>query len=156
MSNKNIVIFSVLGVAFWSTLILKVAAQTATVKVSASQPCTNTRIQVRRGESIQFSAIGEASYGYEGSPVNSEPLTNPDGDRFVNGRNIGKKIDPNALLPGAIGALIARVNNSDYFLVGSGNQISMPRNGTLYLCYNDVKDGYASNTGSYTVSIYRR
>ena len=74
----------------------------------------------------------------------------------MNGRNIGKKIDPNTLLPGAIGALIARVNNSDYFLVGSGNQLSMPESGTLYLCYNDVEGGYENNTGSYTVSVYRR
>ena len=131
-------------------------AQDTNIFVSASRLCVNTGFNVRRGESIQFSAIGEGSYGYEGSPVNATPLTNADGERYVNGRNIGRKNDPNAFFYGPIGALVARVGNGDYFLVGSGNQLIMPQSGVLYLCYNEVPGSGSDNRGGYEVSIYRR
>jgi hypothetical protein len=149
------IIFTV-GLSIWNTFIEKVSAQDATIYVSASRLCVNSGLNVRRGESIQFSAIGEGRYGYEGSPVNATPLTNPDGERYVNGRNIGRKNDPNAFFYGPIGALVARVGNGDYFLVGSGNQLIMPQSGVLYLCYNEVAGSGSDNGGGYEVSIYRR
>ncbi len=126
-----------------------------TIKLPAINGCVDSGIDVSIGQSIQFSAIGQASYGYEGQPVNSTPLTNPDGDRFVNGINIGKKNDPNALYPGPIGSLVGRVGlTGNYFFIGSGNQLSMTTSGRLTICYNDINGGFNNNSGTYTVTIY--
>ncbi len=133
-----------------------ILAQT-TVTVTASGGCVNSGINVSQGDSIQFSAIGQASYGYEGEPVNSSPKTNPDGDRFVNSVNIGKKNDPNAIYPGPIGALVGKIGpGGEYFLIGAGNQLSMKQSGTLFLCYNDIDGGFENNSGAYKVTIYKR
>lgn len=144
------------GLSIWNTFIEKVSAQDVTIYVSASRLCVNSGLNVMRGESIQFSSIGEGTYGYEGSPVNATPRTNPDGERYVNGKNIGRKNDPNAFFYGPIGALVARVGISDYFLIGSGNQLIMPQSGVLHLCYNEVAGSGSDNSGGYEVSIYRR
>jgi hypothetical protein len=144
------------SLATLGTRSLPVLAQT-TVAVPAIKGCVDSGINVSRGEAIQFSAIGQASYGYEGEPVNSTPQTNADGDRFVNGINIGKKNDPNAIYQGSIGALVGKINlNGNYFLIGSGNQIVMGQSGRLFLCYNDVNGYFNNNSGAYSVSIYRR
>lgn len=132
-----------------------VVAQT-TIAVPARNFCVDSGINVSRGDSLQFSASGQGSYGYEGSPVNSTPLTNPDGDRFVNGVNIGKKDDPNAIYKGFIGGLVGKVGaNGNYFFIGGRNQLSMGQSGRLFLCYNDVASSFNNNTGSYRVSIDR-
>ncbi|MFB8797906.1 MAG: hypothetical protein U7126_27610 [Microcoleus sp.] len=132
-----------------------VLAQT-TIAVPAKNFCVDSGINVSRGDSLQFSASGQGSYGYEGSPVNSTPLTNPDGDRFVNGVNIGKKDDPNAIYQGFIGGLVGKVGaNGNYFFIGSNNQLSMGQSGRLFLCYNDVANSFNNNTGGYRVSINR-
>jgi hypothetical protein len=85
------------------------------------------------------------------------PSTNADGDRFDSaGRNIGKKIDPNAIFPDLIGALVGKIGiNGQLFLIGAGNQLPMPQSGIIFLCYNDVDGQYGNNTGAYRVSIYR-
>lgn len=132
-----------------------VLAQT-TIAVPAKNFCVDSGINVSRGDSLKFSASGQGSYGYEGSPVNSTPLTNPDGDRFVNGVNIGKKDDPNAIYQGFIGGLVGKVGaNGNYFFIGSNNQLSMSQSGRLFLCYNDVANSFNNNTGGYKVSINR-
>lgn len=159
MINRDLLILSTLSMVLSNTLILtfKVNAQEITVKVIASQDCINTGVEVSSGESVQFSASGQANYGYEGSPVNAEPLTNPNGNRFVNGRSIGQKIDTNALFPQApIGGLIGIIDNNNYFFVGGNNKVIMPKSGTLYLCYNDVANQYDNNKGSYLVSIHKQ
>ena len=76
---------------------------------------------------MTFAATGQATYGHEGLP-DSYPTTNPDGDRFVNGINIGKKITSNAINPSApIGSLVGKVGlNGDCFYIGSSNQLIMP------------------------------
>lgn len=126
------------------------------IAVPAKKFCVDSGINVSRGDSLQFSASGQGSYGYEGSPVNSTPLTNPDGDRFVNGVNIGKKDDPNAIYKGFIGGLVGKVGaNGNYFFIGSNNQLSMSQSGRLFLCYNDVPNSFNNNTGGYRVSINR-
>jgi hypothetical protein len=132
-----------------------VLAQT-TIAVPARSFCVDSGINVSRGDFLQFSASGQGSYGYEGSPVNNTPLTNPDGDRFVNGVNIGKKDDPNAIYKGFIGGLVGKVGaNGNYFFIGSNNQLSMDQSGRLFLCYNDVANSFNNNTGGYRVSINR-
>lgn len=111
-----------------------------TVTVPANQAWTDTGIIVARGERVQFNSSGDimvqegASSGVGGSPV-----------------------APNGRLPfvgAGVGALIARIGNSQPFLIGSNpSPIPMPANGRLMLGINDpsVQD----NTGNFTVSITR-
>lgn len=86
-----------------------------TVELDATKHCINSDMVVSTGDSVQFSATGQATYGYEGSPVNSAPYTNPDGERFVNGKSIGKKSDPNALIHAPIGILIGKISEEGKF-----------------------------------------
>jgi hypothetical protein len=64
-----------------------------TITLPAKNACVDSKVIVSIGDSIQFSAIGQASYGHEDISVNNTPFTNPDGDRFVNGVNISKTSD---------------------------------------------------------------
>ncbi len=110
------------------------------VNVPANQAWTDTGIIVARGERIQFNSSGDimvqegASSGVGGSPV-----------------------APNGRLPFAgagVGALIARIGNSQPFLIGSNSSpIPMPANGRLMLGVNDPNP--QDNTGSFSVSISR-
>lgn len=153
---KGISIFSLMA----SLAVLGAGSKSALAQVTITVPattfCVDSGINVSRGDSLQFSAMGQASYGYEGSPVNSTPVTNPDGDRFVNRVNIGKKNDTNAIYKGSIGALVGKVGaNGNYFLIGGRNQLSMGQSGRLFLCYNDVAGSFNNNSGSYKVSLSR-
>jgi hypothetical protein len=131
--------------------------QESSFSVPAIADWIDTGIQVSEGDSIAFTATGQATYGHEGSP-DSYPTTNPDGDRFVNDISIGGKIDPYAINPTApIGSLVGKVGlNGDCFYLGSSNQLIMPSSGALMLRYNDVEGGYYNNGGSYEVAISRK
>jgi hypothetical protein len=126
--------------------------------VNANESCIDTGFMVSQGDSIQFLAIGQATYGFEGSPIDNTPVTNPDGDRSVNNINIGKKLDSNNINPSApTGSLVGKVGwNGNYFYIGSGNQLTMPASGNIILCYNDVEGNYIDNGGYYRVDIYRK
>lgn len=145
-----------LQVFSWFTLLFfsldTLALAVPSIKVSASQSCVNSQVNVNGGQSIQFSATGQAGYGYD---VNANPKTNPNGQRFVNGDYIGKKYDSGSIYPSApIGALVGKIGSTgSYFFIGSKNQLVMPYSGTLFLCYNDSIFG--DNTGGYTVTIYK-
>jgi hypothetical protein len=122
---------------------------------AGAQNCVNTRINVTANELIGFSATGRATYGPEGAPLNDTPVTNADGNRFDSaGKDIGKKIDPGALLgTEPVGALIGKVND-EFFRIGASNRVRMPQKGALLLCYNDSY--FPGNTGAYEVTIDRR
>lgn len=127
------------------------------IYVSALNDCVDSGINISRGELLRFSATGQARYGYEGEPINDSPITDANGNRLVNGNNIGKKIDPSAQMPNQpIGTLIGRIGrNGNLFAIGSSNQLMMRESGRLFLCYNDVPDMFGNNGGGYTVSISR-
>ena len=132
------------------------ALEEKTVRLPAVEGCVSTGVEVASGETFLFSATGQASYGYEGSPVNATPYTNPDGGRFVNGSSIGSKDDPNAIYPGYIGMLVGKIGeNGRLFPIGSDNQVRMKVSGNLFLCYNEVKGYLNDNGGAYSVTLRR-
>ncbi len=134
---------------------LVLASSTYTITVPANVSCVNTNINVSGGQLVEFLAVGLATHGYEGGVVNGTPQTNPDGDRFLNGANIGKGngLSTRGLLySGPVGALIGKVGpNGKYFFIGAGNQLFMPQSGQLYMCYNDSI--FYDNTGYYRVTV---
>ncbi len=141
------------------------------VVVHADAECVRTGVSVSRVQRVMISAIGTATYGHEGPPVDAAPITTPAGDRFLTfipaGVNpddqptsslfpIGRKIDPNALLPSFIGALIGRIGRQGTpFYVGAQRTIVMRSSGPLFLCYNDAPGAFSDNTGQYRAVIYR-
>ncbi len=111
-----------------------------TVTVQASQPWTDTGINVRRGQPLTFTASGEIQVGP--------------------GRSAGAQgIDPSGgttakyPIPGmGLGGLIGRVGNSAPFRIGSSSgAIRMPAAGRLFLGIND--DHHPDNSGSFSVVV---
>jgi hypothetical protein len=110
------------------------------VTVQASQPWTDTGINVSRGERVQFQGMGDITIGANmSSGVGGSPAATVPTIRY-----------PVRNAP--VGALIARIGNGTPFLIGVNNQpITIPANGRLMLGVND--DHFADNSGTYTVVI---
>jgi len=143
-------------------------ADAGEIVVPATAECVDTNLRVRRGQRVFFSAIGTATYGFEGPPVDDSPVTNPDGQRFLpyvpsatGARRpidglfpIGRKRDPFALVPGPIGLLVGRVTRDGKpFPIGASGVVAMPGTGKLQLCYNDVPGAHGDNSGAYRVAF---
>ena len=114
----------------------------ATVTVPGNQQWVPTGFVVRRGEAIRFDANGEVMW------------SNNAADRATPGGAINRRMSgapPVGQAPG--GALVARVGNSQPFLIGNLRSVRMPANGELFLGIND--DVVADNTGNFSVTISR-
>ncbi len=109
------------------------------VSVAASQPWTDTDIEVRRGQMVYFEADGRVRWG-------KDRQDGPAGERD-SPRNPGRPI-PNR--PGA--ALIGRVDRGDPFFIGDDRgPIRMRDSGRLQLGIND--DYLQDNSGSFRVIV---
>jgi hypothetical protein len=113
-----------------------------TVTVPGNQQWTATGFTVKRGEVLNFDASGEVMWTPEAAD-----RAQPAG--AVNQRKSGRP--PVGAAPG--GALIARVDNGQPFLIGGQDRMRMPANGQLFLGIND--DVVTDNTGNFTVTISR-
>jgi hypothetical protein len=113
-----------------------------TIRVDANQQWTDTGMDVRSGDRIQFNGSGQVSY------APGPPAVGPSGARA--GRNDLYPV-PNM----GPGGLIAKVGDSAPFPVGAGaRQLTMSSSGRLYLGVND--DMHADNTGAFQVAVRRR
>lgn len=122
-----------------------IAVSSRTCIAAANRRWNDTGIDVAYGDVLHFSAIGnwfDASYeaspdGYD-APVWLDILARlrrcPDANWFE--------------LCGVIGRV-----STGAFAIGSKSEISMPRNGRLYLFANDVKGFYWNNSGALQVTI---
>jgi Subtilase family/Domain of unknown function (DUF4114)/Calx-beta domain/PA-IL-like protein len=125
-----------------------------TVSVPASNPFFNSGIDVKIGEKLTISSSGLVKYGYGG--FEGSLLVDSNGERYSeNGSFLfGKKNDPNAVVSGAIGALIGKIGiNGTPFLIGASNQIPATTSGRLYLAINDTPGTYGDNSGQFTVKV---
>lgn len=129
------------GAAAVGTVGAQAETPPGAIRVEANQPWVDTGVNVSRGDRVTFNATGDimvapgASAGVAGTPAltsNQYPV------------------------PGAsAGALIGKVGNGVPFAIGSNTQpITMPADGRLMLGIND--DGFADNTGAFTVTITRQ
>jgi hypothetical protein len=102
----------------------------------------NTGFNVRRGETLRFNATGDVMWS--GNAVDrATPGGSPTGNR--------PGLPPVANARG--GALIARIDNGQPFLIGNQGSVRMPGSGTLFLGIND--DVLTDNTGDFFVTISR-
>ncbi len=131
------------------------------VRANQPPPGLDTGINLAVSTHIIVEAQGKASYGFEGTAnCFGTPLTNPDGQRFLNGKRCPLKIDPNAILPSApIGELIASVgqpgtpSSTGWFAIGKSYEATIFTPGRLFLLYNDVPGLYGDNSGHYHVTV---
>jgi hypothetical protein len=103
----------------------------------------NTGFNVRRGETLRFNATGEVTWS-----GNAADRATPGGS-LNPGARPGRPPVANA----AGGALVARIDNGQPFLIGNQASVRMPGNGQLFLGIND--DVLADNTGDFYVTISR-
>ena len=116
------------------------------ITVNGNQPWTNTGVNVKKGDRISFSAVGQVRVA---SGSSADVVADPNGAaNFPAPRT-------NYPYPGiAVGGLIAKVGNDRPFAIGTITQpISMPDDGRLYLGVND--DGFGDNSGAFYVTITR-
>ena len=109
--------------------------------VAANQQWTSTGLTVRQGEMVSFNADGQIQLG-------GDHVAGPAGSR----RQLSSAIAP---LPGELmGALIARVGNSEPFAIGDLTRpIRMPASGTLLLGVNLGSADLATATGGFSVAV---
>lgn len=126
-----------------------------TVNASQDLPGLDTGINLSSGSNITITAQGWVSYGIEGTGYcDGTPLTNPDGQRMLNGTPCDPKFDSGAVLSSSpIGELIASIGSSGWFAVGSSDGFTVATSGRLFLLYNDDSGFYGDNSGSYQVTI---
>jgi hypothetical protein len=115
------------------------------IAVNANQAWTDTGITVKKGDRISFMTTGQVRIA---PGTSAEHMASPDGA----GQFAGRGSYPVPAM--AAGGLIARVDNSAPFPIGSNSApITMPANGRLYLGVND--DIVADNTGTFAVTVRR-
>ena len=96
-----------------------------------------------KGEDVIITARGLWCHEYRGAETQ---LYGPDGFARTGGSNTA--------LPGAnIGALVARINNGEPFLVGSGKKIFIPADGIIEFTMNDIIGQYSNNVGKMIVKV---
>ncbi len=121
--------------------------QEATFNLPATSRGLDTKIDVRTGDEITFTATGTIVAGRRIGQVG------PEGGRISGfGAIIGMRPVPSA----GPGALIGFIRQSDGqpgqpFLIGSQLTLTAPADGRLYIAIND--DDFSDNSGSFSVRI---
>jgi hypothetical protein len=114
----------------------------STTIVPGNQPWTPTNILVRTGDVLRFQVAGEVE-----SSANSYDRARAQGSRSR------QTVSGPPLPYQPRGALIARIDNGEPFLVANQSAVRMPADGTLFLGINDTE--MFNNRGQYNVEITR-
>jgi hypothetical protein len=111
------------------------------ITVPGNVACTSTGVRVRQGDRVAFNAVGTI-----GLSADANDTSGPDG--AGSGR-----MAPSAPIPNvAVGALTFRIDTGPQSTLGSNTQpVTMPSNGTLFVCIND--DHVGDNTGQFYVTV---
>jgi len=125
------------------------------VAVSSVDGGLDTGVAVEAGQAMSITASGRIEYGYEGGEFGDcigFASTDPDGQRLVGSVACSTKLDPNVPLASApVGALIGRIGDGPWTLIGSQRTVRADRSGELWLAHNDYSP--SDNKGSYAVAI---
>jgi hypothetical protein len=120
----------------------------------------DTGVSVRQGARVRVTATGIVTYGTEtgppgdcsGATYTQTAQVEPDGSRIIGSTPCASKIDPSCPLPTApVGAVIARIGDGAWTLIGTKAEIVAPRDGELWIGFNDWIP--SDNQGSYTVTV---
>jgi hypothetical protein len=117
--------------------------RTAGLTLPANQQWTATNLRVNAGDWYDFNITGEIRYTPDPNARAARQGSIPQQ------RRLGAPL-PNELA----GAVIARIDNGQPFLIGGQPSVRMPASGMLWLGIND--DNVSDNSGSFQVSVNRR
>jgi hypothetical protein len=161
--SKALVVLSV--TAAWAiTLHVCVLAQSTTssaaksfkVQVPGTQQWVDTKIDLRGGAKIRFTATGNITYpagdqSYE-SKTHTAGVFGPDGLP----RGFADLLHGYAVAGAGHGTLIGRIGSADYaqaFLVGASKEYDVPVSGRLFLGLNESAQDASTATGSFEVTV---
>jgi len=126
------------------------------IEVPGTQQWVDTKIDLRGGAKIRFTATGNITYpagdqSYE-SKTHTSGTFGPDGLP----RGFADLLHGYAVSGGGHGALIGRIGSADYaqgFLVGASKEYDVPVSGRLFLGLNESTKDASSATGSFEVTV---
>jgi Ca2+-binding EF-hand superfamily protein len=127
---------------FGATAVAESAVATSGdfIRVEATQPWTDTGINLRAGDTVTFDAQGTVR------------ISNGRNDIAGVGGTLSGRREANAPLPNQVaGALIARIGNSPAMFIGNRRSVRAPLSGRLYLGVND--DYFDDNAGDFQVTV---
>lgn len=131
------------------------AGKSYTVEVPGSQQWVDTKIDLRGGAKVRFSASGQITYpadeSYAGK-LQTSGAFGPDGLP----RGFADLVHEYAVTNAGHGALIGRIGGPEYaqaFLVGSSKEYVAPVAGRLFLGLNQSQKDVAAATGSFHVTV---
>ena len=126
------------------------------VEVPAAKQWVDTKIDLRGGAKVRFTATGQITYPADQSSYESKTRTagsfGPDGLA----RGFADLLHGYAVGSGGHGALIGRLGTADYaqaFLIGASKEFDAPVSGRLYLGLNESEKDASTATGSFEVTI---
>jgi LssY C-terminus len=129
--------------------------QAYTIDLPAKNNWVDTKIDVRGGAKLRFSATGQITYQADDSyagKLRTAGTFGPDGLK----RGFADMVHQYAVTSAGHGALIGRIGSADYaqaFLIGAGKDFDAPVAGRLFLGINQSEKDAAAATGSFQVKV---
>ncbi len=158
-------IFAALWLLSWGHLGQSPAfAQSATsthslhsyqVEVPVTQLWVDTKVDLREGAKVRFTATGTMTYPEGQSPMDRLSTAGSFGPAGLS-RGFADLLHQYPVRDAGHGALIARIGDATYaqpFAVGASKEYDVPVAGRLYLGINQSQSEAASATGSFKVKI---
>ena len=158
-------IFAALWLLSWGHLGQSPAfAQSATsthslhsyqVEVPVTQLWVDTKVDLREGAKVRFTATGTMTYPEGQSPMDRLSTAGSFGPAGLS-RGFADLLHQYPVRDAGHGALIARIGDATYaqpFAVGASKEYDVPVAGRLYLGINQSQSEAASATGSFNVKI---
>jgi hypothetical protein len=127
------------------------------IQVPANQAWVDTKIDLRGGAKLKFTATGQATYP-AGDKSSYESKTHTAGTFGPDGlaRGFADLLHGYAVGSAGHGALIGRIGSGDYaqaFAVGASKEYDVPVSGRLFLGLNQSEKDSATATGSFEVTV---
>lgn len=131
------------------------SAHSYQISVPANKQWVDTKIDLRGGAKIQFTATGQMSYPHEESYAGKLRTSGSFGPAGL-GRGFADLVHQYAVKDAGHGALIGRVGSSEYaqaFLIGDSKEYDVPVAGRLYLGVNESANDASTAEGSFEVKV---
>jgi len=150
-----------LSASCWQAAALSQTAEKARslhtykVDVPATATWVDTKIDLRGGAKVRFTATGTMTYPTGQSPMDRLSTSGTFGPAGL-ARGFADLLHQYPVNDAGHGAVIARIGDAAYaqpFLVGASKEYDVPVAGRLYLGINQSKSEGASATGSFKVQI---
>jgi hypothetical protein len=149
-----------LASAVWGTTVQAAPAKAGSVKsynveISGTKQWVDTKIDLRGGEKLRFTATGQISYPADQSYAGKLRTAGTFGPEGLP-RGFADLVHGYAVADAGHGALIGRIGSESYaqaFLIGANKEFEAPVAGRLFLGINQSEKDAAAATGSFQVKI---